>query len=493
MPPVPVTASRLAGLLLAHLDGAAFARPAYTSLAAAVRTLAVDGRLGQDVRLPSERELALALGLSRTTVTRAYATLIDDGWARAQQGAGTFLRIPGNVGHAASPLVPLEGVEIDLTAAAVSCVPGTSALIERALADLPALLRGKGYQPVGLAPLRAAIAARYTRWGLPTSAEQIVVTSGAMAAIAVVLRARVRPGDRVAVESPTYASALGALRGAGARVVAAPAGATSVWDPAAWRTTVRASAPRLAYLVPDFHNPTGELMTDAVRAEIADVLRAGGTTALIDESLADLQLDPVTMPLPFAAHLPEAFSVGSVSKPLWGGVRVGWVRCPSAQVAAVQSARLTLDLGASVLDQLVATEFLTRPEELLEQRLDGLRAMRTAWLDALGAITPAWEVTRPVGGLALWVGLPQRLAPELATAAGARGIALAVGPQFSADGGARDRVRIPLTAELDDVRGVLRQLADTYDEVVATLGLAADQRRGSTPAADAAGAYPLIA
>ncbi|TGO06629.1 aminotransferase-like domain-containing protein [Serinibacter arcticus] len=486
MPP-SVTASRLAALVLAHLDGAALERPAYVSLAAAVRVLAVDGRLGAHVRLPSERELATALGLSRTTVTRAYARLVEDGWATAQQGAGTFLRIPGDVGHAASPLVPIEGVggiDVDLTAAAVSCAPGLAALIERSMADLPALLLGKGYQPVGLLALREAVAAWYERRGLPTSPDQIVVTSGAMAAIAVVLRARVRRGERVAVETPTYASVRSAIRGAGAGVVPLPAGVDddglpSVWDVGAARAAVRASGARLAYLIPEFHNPTGELMTAPVRADLAAALRDEGAVALVDESLADLRFDPVDMPAPFGTHAPDAFSVGSVSKPLWGGVRVGWVRCPTAEVASVRAARLTLDIGASTLDQLVATEFLRAPAELLGRRLDRLRTMREAWLGALADVAPSWEVRRPAGGLALWVGLPARVAPELRAAAALRGVAIAVGPQFTADGSARNRLRIPLTAELADVPAVARTLVAAYDDVAPDGGVGSQSRSGS--------------
>lgn len=512
MPPASVTASRLAALVLAHLDGAPLERPAYVSLAATVRVLAVDGRLGAHVRLPSERELATALGLSRTTVTRAYARLVEDGWASAQQGAGTFLRIPGDVGHAASPLVPIEGVDgidVDLTAAAVSCAPGLAALIERSMADLPALLLGKGYQPVGLLALREAVADWYAGRGLPTSPDQIVVTSGAMAAIAVVLRARVRRGERVAVETPTYASVRSAVRGAGAGVVPLPAGVgldglPTVWDVEAARAAVRAGGARLAYLIPEFHNPTGELMTAPVRADLAAALHAEGAVALVDESLADLRFDAVAIPAPFGTHAPESFSVGSVSKPLWGGVRVGWVRCPTAEVASVRAARLTLDIGASTLDQLVATEFLRSPAELLGRRLDRLRAMRSGWLDALAGVAPSWEVRRPTGGLALWVGLPERVAPELRAAAARRGVAIAVGPQFTADGSGRDRLRIPLTAELTDVPAVARTLVAAYEDVVsdggagASAGAAAAAGRpsragGRARASERESPYPLIA
>lgn len=498
-PAVAVAASRLAGLLA---EPPAFGgpdpapRPAYAALAAAIRTLAVDGRLPPAVRLPSERQLAVAIGASRTTVTRAYGALVESGWARARQGSGTFLTVPGDTTHAASPLVPLPGVNLDLTAAAVSCVPGTAALVERALADLPALLRGPGYEPAGLPVLRETIAARYTARGLPTSADQVVVTVGAMAAIAVVIRAVARRGDRALVESPTYPTALGALRAAGVRPAVAPGDGESPWHLPTVASVLRAGSPRLGYLVPEFHNPTGHLMADEVRAALAHAFGSAGTVVLVDESLVDLDLDGVTAggPAPFAAHLPEAFSVGSVSKPLWGGVRVGWVRCPAGQVQAVRSARLTLDLGPSALDQLVAAAFLSDPEPILAPRLAGLREMREAWLSALASAAPGWETRRPAGGLGLWVRLPARVAPDLAAAARGQGIALAVGPQFTTDGSARDRLRLPLTATVPDVPGVVEVLVRCFDEVTDAAGrpagraarAAAPQAGRGLPAADAA-------
>jgi DNA-binding transcriptional MocR family regulator len=229
-------------------------------------------------------------------------------------------------------------------------------------------------------------------------------------------------------------------------------------------------------------------MSERTRAEMAVALREEGAVALVDESLADLRLDPITMPAPFGTHAPESFSVGSVSKPLWGGVRVGWVRCPTAEVAPVRGARLTLDIGASTLDQLVAAAYLRAPEELLGRRLDSLRAMREAWLGALAEAAPSWEVRRPAGGLALWAGLPSRVAPELRAAAARRGVAIAVGTQFTADGSGRDRVRIPLTAELADVPAVARTLVAAYDEVAPLVGTGA--RAG---AAGTETPYPLIA
>lgn len=494
---LPVTAGRLAALV-----GEPSTRPAYAALAAAIRTLAVDGRLPPQVRLPSERELAVALGLSRTTVTRAYAELTAAGWAHPRVGSGTFLALPGRREVLPGALVPQAGVALDLTAAAATCVPGTQALVERAVARLPALLRGPGYEPVGLPALRAAIAARYAARGLPTDPDQLVVTSGALAGIALVARTVLRRGDRALVENPTYPSAVGALRATGARLLPVPVGPRDGLDLDVALAALRAARPRLAYLVPDHHNPTGHVLPDGSRAALAAGIAAVGGTALVDESLAELVLDAAhdgELPAPFAAHLPGAYSVGSLSKPLWGGVRVGWVRCPTAQVAALQAARLTLDLGASALDQLIGTDFLEAellagdgPGPLLTARLAGLRTLRDGWLAALAAHAPGWTARTPRGGLALWVGLPDPVGPELAEAALRRGVALAAGPRFTSDGSARDRIRLPLTADVADPAATVRLLVEAYAEVVAggAAGAAAGEGRGAGAPAQAP---PLIA
>ena len=135
-------------------------------------------------------------------------------------------------------------------------LPGAMAA---ALDLLPAYLHGHGYDSYGLPVLREAVARRYTERGLPTAPGQIFVTGGAQHAFDLLLRCLVSPLDPVLVESPTYPNALDALARARARVVAvglAPEG----WDIEAFVAALRQSLPRLAYLMPDFHNPAGHLM-----------------------------------------------------------------------------------------------------------------------------------------------------------------------------------------------------------------------------------------
>ena len=139
------------------------------------------------------------------------------------------------------------------------------------MVELPRYLAGTGYHPLGLTSLREALADRFTERGLPTTPDQVMVTSGALAGLAVTARALLSPGDRVLLESPTYPNAIDTLRRSGARPVALPLDRDG-WDVEAAEAALRQTAPRAAYLIPDFHNPTGALMPDAQRAALGDAL-----------------------------------------------------------------------------------------------------------------------------------------------------------------------------------------------------------------------------
>lgn len=338
-----ITPSRLVELL-----GAFDRSPAYVGLADGLTVLIGDGRIALDVRLPSERDLAAALGVSRTTVTRAYATLVETGFAVAVRGAGTFTRVPGGRSRAHDQaLTPSSDASlIDLTCAASTAPPGIAEAYAAAVAELPAYLGGHGYFPVGLPALQDAIASTYAARGLPTRPEQIMVTSGALAAAAIVATALVAPRDRVLLESPTYRNATDPLRRAGARLVAAPLEPDG-WDLDGLVTTVRQARPRSAYLVPDFQNPTGLVMSAEDRERLGAALTRTGTVPVIDEAHQMLALDGQEMPPPFATAAPGTITLGSASKGYWGGLRIGWVRVPDERtMERLVTARLGLDLGA---------------------------------------------------------------------------------------------------------------------------------------------------
>ena len=458
---------RVSPVRLAALLGSAVEQgPAYLSIAEGLRLLVTDRRIPPGTRLPSERELTVALGVSRTTVTRAYAHLRDQGFLASRQGSGSVVQLP-----TASPVSDMlldpepGGTEtINLTCAAPMAPLGVATAYEAALAELPAHLPEYGYFPSGVPALREAIARRYDERGLPTSPDQVLVTSGALSALAIVSRAFVGAGDRVLMESPTYPNAIVTLRGSGARVVGADID-QSGWATSSLVDSVKQVRPRSAYLMPDFHNPTGMLMADPEREQLAAALRRARTLPVVDETMVETAVDETAMPLPFAAHAPDTVALGSASKAYWGGLRIGWIRAPQARMAEVITARLSLDLGAPVLEQLALVHLMARRDEVFRVRREQLAASRAALVSALATELPTWRFRMPAGGLSLWCELPQPASSALATAARKRGLQLAPGPLFAPEGGLERYLRLPFTQSPESMTEAVDRLAAAYAEL----------------------------
>ncbi|WAC63393.1 PLP-dependent aminotransferase family protein [Pseudoxanthomonas sp. SL93] len=455
---------------------AGFSRaPAYRGLRQALQELIGDGRIPIGTRLPSERSVSDALGVSRNTATRAYADLIASGFATARQGSGTYAASPPDLRrahdhalHAMGSRQPAEGT-IDLNCAAGAATPGVAAAYERALAALPACLGSDGYLPSGLPCLQARIAEEYARRGLPTMPGQIIVTSGALSAIAIVARALSRPGDRVMIESPVYSNAIEALRLGGARLITSPlsnALGDDGWDMDGIEATLRQTSPHLAYLIPDFQNPTGFLMGEAQRARYARALRAARTIAIVDETLQPTHLSEDPMPAPFAAHATDAVTIGSASKMFWGGLRVGWIRAPRELVGRIVATRVQMDLGSSLFDQLVVTELLD-DRDVLALRRQQLRQRRDALAGAVREHLPGWRFRLPDGGLTLWLQMPHGSATRLAAHMEHVGIHLAPGPVFSVEGGSDNWLRIPYARPEEDLRNAITRIAALWPDEAA--------------------------
>ncbi|MFC8508645.1 PLP-dependent aminotransferase family protein [Streptomyces sp. NPDC057411] len=452
---------QLAALLTPPPEG----RFGYRELARAVRETLLDGRVALRMRLPAERELATALGVSRTTVTSAYDLLRESGYAHSRQGAGTWTALP----EGQSPIGPAaihgdSGAVIDFALAAPEAPAGLlSEALAVASAELPRYATTQGYHPYGLPELRAAIADRYSARGLPTRPEQILVTTGAQQALALALALLGAPGDRVLAENPSYTNALDAMRGHRLRITPVPVTETG-WDSGLIDAALRQTAPRLAYLIPDFHNPTGRLMPDEQRREVAAAARATRTWLVVDETLSDIALD-VSPPRPFAAAAgpgtsEQIISVGSLSKSCWGGLRVGWARASSRMVTELARVRITHDLAGSVLDQLVAVALMDRIDALLPDRAAELRRRREALVTALARHVPEWRWTLPPGGMCLWIDLGRPIASQLAARALGHGVRVEGGARFGVDPGTHEhRLRIPYTLPGDVYETAAERLA----------------------------------
>ena len=478
-------------------SGAADA-PGYRELAHRIRGAVLDGRLPLHTGLPSERDLAGGLSVSRTTVAAAYGLLREEGWLDSRRGSGSRLRLPddlapgtdgtrraarttqsmgpaGVFGYHAAGVEPL----IDLSTASLPAAEGpVMAALETATELLPGYLASDGYLPFGLPALRAVIAERFTADGIPTAAEQILVTSGAQHAFTLALQELSSPGDRVMLECPTYPLALDAIRSA--RRIPGPVGLSmseNPWDAELFASTMRQTAPRLGYLIPDFQNPTGALMDLRTRESLLAAARGAGTELLIDESFRDVPFTS-TGPLPprmaaLTARSDESrvITLGSVSKSLWGGLRIGWIRASRPTIDRLAAARAQRDMSGPVLEQLIAMALLAEPTAALALQRERLTLGAGALATALARHAPGWRSSTPLGGGSAWVRLPGPYGSELARLAPTAGISIAPGPRFGPDGTMESYLRFPFTQPPG--------LLDTAVQRLATLEPQAAAARGS--------------
>ncbi|MBB2921531.1 PLP-dependent aminotransferase family protein [Cellulomonas cellasea] len=456
--------------------------PAYAALADGVRSAMHAGSLPLSTRLPSERELAEALGVSRTTTTAAYRTLRDEGFLVSRQGSGTVTTLPASGAQGVHAPVVVRPSQPDVADLSIAAPPAPSALhpaYVTALDALPRYLAGRGYEPLGLQVLREAIAARYTERGTPTTPDQVLVTSGAQHALNLLVHAHVGPGDRVVVEHPTYPHAIDTVRAAGGRPVPVPlsSGPSGGVDVDLLESTLRQVSPRLVYLIPDHHNPTGTTLDPAARERVRALARRHRTVVVGDEALTDLTLDGPE-PAPFAgAGAGSGFvvSVGSASKTYWGGLRVGWIRAHPDLVSRLAVLRGHVDIASAVLEQLVTAELLARREEILPGRRTALRERRDRLVELLADQIPSWQVPVPAGGLSLWPDLGAPVASALTALAVRHGVRVLPGPAFAVDGGFERHLRLTFSEPLDVLENGVRGLAAAW----AALGMPQDARRSA--------------
>lgn len=458
-----LSASRLANLL-GPSDSTG---PAYRDLADRIRLLVIDGRVPDGSRLPSERALAVALGVSRTTTTRVYAELRDTGLLHSRQGSGSIVRLPLSASNASSLIVTAPDTDtIAMTFSAPVGPPGLARAFEAAASKLPGLLATTGYLPDGLPALREIIAQRYTDRGLPTDPGQIVVTSGAQGAISLLGRVLVQPGNRVIVEGTSWPHAPESLVAAGARLTSMPVGETP-WDAEALSAAVRSASHQAAYIIPDFHNPTGAVMTDAERGAWAHELRRHDIVPVVDESLRDVNLDGIELPPSFGTYDDRSVIVDSTSKTLWGGLRVGWARVPHELVLPLVQARMNQDLGTAGFEQLVVAELLTEGGQTAAAGRARLRANRDHLLSELAASLPEIMAPCPGGGSSLWVTLPERMSSRLVASASRHGLTLTPGPRFFTSPvlASERHLRLPFMPDLDTLSEAVVRLRRAFDEV----------------------------
>jgi DNA-binding transcriptional MocR family regulator len=401
--------------------------PLYRRLAGAIQRAVDEGALQAGAPLPAERRLAGLIAVSRATVVAAYDQLRGTGVIESRQGSGSRIagtaratmvpgadgRVPGGSSAVLfQRLIDGPGEVLSLAAAAIAADPSVAdALAEVARVDMPIAMATTGYSPHGLPALRQAIAALYVEAGVPTGANQIVVTTGAHQALSLIADQFLRPGARVVVESPSWPGCLDVLRARGATLVPVSVDEDGV------RTNELAKvlaegATDLVYLMPTYQNPTGAMLSPTRRRRVVELAAEYDVPLVADDALAGGNLGipaapPVSAFLAAAGRRPvTVLELGSLSKTIWGGLRVGWVRGPADSMARLARRKALADLGSPILDQLVAARMVPTINELIANRVTERKHQLALLESLLAEWLPTWRWHPPAGGLSLWIQLP---------------------------------------------------------------------------------------
>lgn len=449
--------------------------PRYAKLAAAILEAIDRKTLREGTRIPAERVLAAAIGVSRGTVVASFDHLVAAGVLIRRQGDGTY--VTGRPSWTATMTsvttellrrIAADREVIDLAVAS----PGD-------LGHLPSIdldeawlsLAGHGLDPSGLPQLRQQVARHLTEnQGLPTSPDQLVITSGAQEARWLLIHTL--PARTILASCPTDTGLLSAAGGGAAdgnavgssraTITAVPSDAAGP-DPGAIERAGR--TPRaVAFVMPTGHDPTGAVMPAVRRQSIAAIADVGRVTVIENLSAADLTLGAGHAPTPLAALSPRVVAVGSASKLLWGGLRVGWIRaCDEPLRTALIGRKVALNLAASAISQAITGQLLAAitPSWLSAYRA-ALTHRRDHLLALLAAHLPAWRVRLPEAGLSVWAELPLSSADAFVHAAARHGVTLTPGGMACVDGQHLGFVRLSFALELGTLELAAERLAAAW-------------------------------
>ncbi len=446
--------------------------------------LITDGLLAPGVKLPATRELAQSLKVNRATVALAYEELVAAGLARAHVGQGTFVagEPPARMESRAPAPAPIDwaallsrsartaaadeerrramGTPTDGGSGRISFAGGMpdSALFptDAFRRVLNQVVREEGgallqYSSVGgYPPLRRYLAGYLLRFGVEARAEEILIVNGSQQGFDLIARTLVDPGDLVAIEQPTYAGAMQAFRSFGARLLPVE------WDEAGPRPDVfericERQALKLFYCQPNAHNPTGLTMEPEVGRRLLATAARYQVPIVEDGFDGSLHYGArPSAPLKAADRAGVVLYIGTFSKILFPGLRLGWLVAPTPVIERLQAAKQLADLHTSALLQAAVHRFCER--RLLDRHITKVTAeyarRRTLLLAALRRRMPdgvTW--TEPQGGFSLLLTLPPGLtATTLLPVALERGVAFTPGPAFFLDGAGERTLRLAFSS-----------------------------------------------
>ncbi len=425
-------ADRLAGLLVGWQASGAGGLSQRLTLA--LRHVLATAVLADGTVLPTERSLAVALGVSRPTVSAAMADLRALGLVESRQGSGT---------RVASSLNRVEGIDLATPAPFDASHLGP---LQLGTADLlavsPATGLGDDDATVGLPSLRERIAQRHRRSGRPAQLENVVLTNGAHQALAMVIASRVPVGGRVIVEELTYDGLGPLIESLGAEFATVQRDQVGA-DPSHLDALINERRPDLVVLLSGVHSPTGVVSSAQRLDQLVAVLDHHGVVVLMDGAGDELGFEAPLPHLATRCEVAEVVSVGTLSKSAWSGLQLGWIITTPSEAARLQMYRAAaLDHGPSIPAQLLALQLLERFDDLCETRCAVLETAAQQFILWLGEALPDWEVQPPDGGLTVWARLPGDDASGFVRSFAEQGVRVRPGAASRPDGRADPHIRL---------------------------------------------------
>src|SRR3984893_17815056 len=472
--------------------------PLYIQLRDQVRALVNTGDLRPGDRIPASRELAVQLGVHRTTVANAYAELESEGLISGHVGRGTFVLGDANA-HKSQPTVPppasnghlrWESLFADERGEEVLSRMGqgeprgvTSFVIAKPATEFfpvedlrnctNAVWKKEGPEilqfgsPDGYAGLKQVLVCMLRGEGYEASDENLLITDGCQQALDLLCKAFLRPGDTVLIENPTYPGTLAILAGARVRVLGVPVrtdsgpGTTPGVDVAAIEAVLMQNRVKMMVLTPDFHNPTGTTLPVAERRRLLEIAARFQVPVIEDHIYARLRARGERVPsLKQLDRSNLVIQIDSFSKIAFPGIRVGWIVAPSNVIERLRLVKQSTDLHTGHLAQAILAEYVRRG--LLGRHLERTRkaySRRLAVLEhELDRHMPSGtKWTRPEGGMCVWVEMPPVFdSNEFLIHTRERGVVFAPGRYFYFQTPQPNTLRLGFAgvADRDIVRGI---------------------------------------
>ncbi|WP_338452857.1 PLP-dependent aminotransferase family protein [Niallia oryzisoli] len=439
-------------------------------------------------KLPPQRILSKALGVNRSTVVTAYEELTAEGLIEGKSGSGT--RVINNTWNLLATTAPpnwssyvnlgihkpnlptiqeinqaefIPGIiRLGTGELSPNLIPSTS--LKKVFNKLSSREITHGYQePKGLLPLREQVADYLKTIGIQTSPSSILIVSGALQAIQLISVGLLHKGSIVLTEKPSYLHSLNVFQSAGMNLIGVPLDKEGI-QISQIPNYKRQHRAALLYTIPTFHNPTGTLMTVERRNQLLNICQQEQLPLIEDDVYRELWLDE-NPPIPMKASDNNGLVLylGSLSKSLSPGLRIGWIVGPEPVIEHLADIKMQTDYGSSSISQWVAEALLSSGlyyQHLSEVRKE-LRTRRDFTLNTLNKYfsdLAVWD--KPTGGFYIWLHLlPSISIRKLFESALSEGILLNPGNVY--DNTAEQYLRISYSyASLPNIEDSLRRLSN---------------------------------